>query len=118
MRKCPHCHSTEKQVKAGKTRSGNQRYKCQLCRRWYTPVPRDHGYPDTLRQQALRLYVDGMNFRRIARQLDVSHTSVMNWVKAAADALPDAPPIPTESVVIEEDELFTFIGDKKTKFIS
>ncbi len=66
----------------------------------------------------MRLYVDGMNFRRIARQLKVSHTSVMNWVKAAADTLPDTPPLPDKSVVIEEDELFTFIGDKKTKSIS
>ncbi|MCL4878507.1 MAG: helix-turn-helix domain-containing protein [Anaerolineae bacterium] len=114
---CPHCHGTEKQVKAGKTRSGNQRYKCQPCQRWYTPVPRDQGYPDETRQQALRLY-SGMNFRRIARQLEVSHTSVMNWVKAAADTLPDLPPVPTKSVVIEEDELFTFIGNKKTKSTS
>ena len=115
MRECPYCHSQQNQVKAGLTESGSQRWRCKNCQRRYTPDPKDNGYPEALRQQALRMYIDGMNLRRIARHLGVTHVSIMNWVKAAADALPDAPPVPDESVVIEEDELFTFIGDKKTK---
>ena len=114
MNLCPYCEEETRQVKAGKNASGTQRYKCQHCRRRYTPEPQEVGYPDELRQQAVRLSVDGVNYRRIARQLGVSHVSVMNWVNAAADALPEKPPVPSSSVVIEEDELFTFIGDKKT----
>jgi transposase-like protein len=64
------------------------------------------------------LYVDGINFRRIARLLDVSHVSVMNWVKAAADRLPAQPPLPDEVTIIEQDELFTFVEQKKTKSTS
>ena len=118
MLKCPHCQNENNQVKAGKTRSGSQRYECKDCRRRYTPNPKQQGYADDVRQQAVRLSVDGMNYRRIARQIRVSHTSVMNWVTAAADRLPDAPPVPDQVTVIEEDELFTFVERKKTKSTS
>jgi transposase-like protein len=59
------------------------------------------------------MYVDGMGFRQIGRHLQVDHVSVMNWVKAYAAELPDAP-VPEEADKIEMDELYTFIGEKKT----
>lgn len=60
-----------------------------------------------------------MNFRRIARMLKVSHTSVMNWVKAYTDSLPDAAPLPQQKQEVNElDELFTFIVEKKTEPMS
>jgi len=89
---------------------------CQVCRRKYTPAPQEQGYAQALRRQAVENYVDGMNFRRIGRLLKVSHTSVMNWVKAHADSLPDQAPLPElEQEVNELDEVFTFIGAKKTE---
>lgn len=112
MSECPHCQRTEQQVKAGKTKFGSQRYKCKVCQRIYTPHPKSQGYPDHVRQQAIRMYVDGMNFRRIARHLDVDHKSVINWVTAYAAQLPDAP-VPDDVNNAEMDELFTFIGTKK-----
>jgi len=116
---CPHCQRTEQQVKVGTNRSDSQRYLCQECRRKYTPVPNDQGYSQALRRQAVENYVDGMNFRRIARQLKVSHTSVMNWVKAHADSLPPCAPLPQQQQVVNElDELFTFVGEKKTEPMS
>ena len=60
------------------------------------------------------MYVDGINFRRIGRLLDVHHQSVINWVNAYADQLPDAP-VPDKTDVVEMDELYTFIGEKKTE---
>ena len=114
MIKCPHCNETEDQVKAGKTRTGSQRYKCKPCNRRYTPNPKAQGYPDAIRQQAVRLYVDGMNYRRIARHLGVDHKSVINWVKAYTTQLPDAPQ-PADVVKAEMDELYTFVGAKKPR---
>ena len=112
MMKCPHCKQTENQVKAGRTQAGSQRYKCKTCQRLYTPDPKPMGYDDEMRQQAVKMYVDGMNYRRIARHLGIDHKTVMNWVKAYGDQLPPAPQ-PTEVVVVEMDELYTFIGSKK-----
>ncbi len=55
-----------------------------------------------------------MNLRRTARQLGVVHQTVANWVVAHADALPDHPPQPDQVETAELDELYTFIGHKKT----
>lgn len=120
MKKCPHCEGTEQQVKIGHNASGSQRYMCKGCRRKYTPEPRASGYTEAIRQEAVRLYVDGMHQRRIARTLSVSHQTVANWIKAHAESLPDAPPEPDVLTlgISELDELFTFIGEKKTRCTS
>lgn len=79
----------------------------------YTPEPKPRGYPEEMRRQALQMYVDGMNLRRIGRHLGIHHRTVSLWVKAHADRLPAAP-LPEEVKEAEMDELFTFIGHKKT----
>mgnify|MGYP001768389054 FL=1 len=66
-----------------------------------------------MRKQAVQLYVDGMNLRRIARLLGIHHRTVSDWVKAHAENLPETP-MPEEVKIAELDELFTFIGHKKT----
>jgi len=68
----------------------------------------------TLRQQAVQLYVDGMNLRRIARMLHVNHQSVANWVKAQAAQLPSAP-IPETVDTVELNEVFTFVEKKSLR---
>lgn len=116
MNTCPNCHSQERQVKNGKQASGSQRWKCQPCGRKYTPEPKEQGYPDSVRQQAVKMSVDGLNYRRIARFLGVDHKTVMNWVKAHTDQLPPAP-VPPDLNNAELDEMFTFIAQKKTSFM-
>jgi len=117
MNSCPYCHAQDRQVKNGRNASGSQRWKCQQCRRKYTPKPREHGYPDSLRQQAVKMSVDGLNYRRIARFLGVDHKTVIHWVKAHTDQLPPAP-VPPAITHAELDELFTFVGQKKTSSTS
>ena len=87
------------------------------CNRKYTPEPKKQGYPDSLRKRAVEMYVDGGNLRRIARHLKVAPQTIANWVSELAEALPNTP-LPEEVKEAEMDELFTFIGDKKTKSIS
>ena len=116
---CPHCQGTARQVKIGRNSSGSQRYLCVACQRKYTPHPKPQGYDEATRRQALELYVDGLNLRRIARQLHIVHQTVANWVAAYAATLPDTPPLPpTDRLhplpVVELDELYTFAGEKKT----
>ncbi len=114
MLKCPSCGANTKQNKHGITKAQSQRYWCQHCKKSYTPKQKPRGYPKGLRQKALQMYVDGINFRRIGRFLGVHHQSVINWVNLYADQVPDAP-VPEQVDDVEMDELFTFIGSKKTK---
>jgi transposase-like protein len=122
MTRCPACQSTARQVKNGRNESGSQRYRCGACGRKYTPAPTAYGYDAATRERAVRLYADGMNLRRIARTLGVvhqMHQTVANWVAAHAQALPAAPPQPSGPLETAElDELFTFIGRKKTNVTS
>jgi hypothetical protein len=55
-----------------------------------------------------------MNLRKIARHLKVAPQTVALWVTDRAEALPLAP-MPAEVQEAEMDEMFTFIGDKKTE---
>ena len=87
------------------------------CNRKYTPEPKKQGYPDSLRQRAVEMYVDGGNLRRIARHLKVAPQTIAYWVTELAEALPNTP-LPEAVQEAEMDELFTFIGDKKSKSIS
>jgi transposase-like protein len=118
---CPHCHDTERQVKAGFTHTKNQRFQCQQCRRQYTPEPRPLGYDNKTKELALKLYLEGNGFRRIGRLLSVNHQSVVNWINAfhaERRARKLALPVPGKVSTLEMDELFSFIGTKKSQSLS
>ena len=121
MHQCPHCHSAERQVKSGFNRTGTQRLQCRSYRRQYTPEPNPLGYDDKTREAALKLYLEGNGFRRIGRLLSVNHQSVANGVNAAHAQLKaqEAPASEPETAgTLEMDELFTFVGAKKSPPIS
>ena len=84
------------------------------CNRKYTPEPKQQGYPERMRKKAAEMYVDGGNLRRIARNLKIAPRTVALWVTDVTEALPNAP-MPEEVWEAEMDEIFTFIGDKKTE---
>jgi transposase-like protein len=117
MSQCPHCRDTENQIKSGLNRTGSQRFACKLCQRTYTPEPNPLGYTDDVRKQALRLYIEGNSFRRIARLLAVNHQSVINWINAFHKQLPKKK-APARVDVAELDEMFTFVGNKKKRHTS
>jgi transposase-like protein len=114
MKRCPNCQESTRQNKAGKTNAGSQRYRCMHCQHKYTPEPKKQGYPESMRRRAMEMYVDGSNLRRIARHLKVAPQTIAYWVTDLAEALPKAP-MPSEVQEAEMDEMFTFIGDKKTE---
>ena len=112
---CPHCQDTEDQTTYGRTMRGSQRYRCRRCARVYTPDPLPLGYGDDVKREAVRLYLEGTNFRRIGRVLGVNHQSVINWVNAYHASLPTAEPPVARPETLEVDELFTFVGSKKRR---
>ena len=64
---------------------GKQRNKCKNCGGNYTGGK--NGYHEDIKQKAIKYYLEGNGFRRIERLLHVSHVSVINWVKKAADKI-------------------------------
>jgi transposase-like protein len=86
-----------------------------LCDRIYTPEPSINGYPDDVRQQAVKLYLEGTNLRRIGRILGVVHQSVANWINAYQASLPPATRPVQQPQTLEVDEQFTFVSSKKSK---
>ena len=117
MDPCPHCNAIAL-VKAGRNPSGSQRYQCKVCQHYTTPTPHPHGYDETKRAQALALYLEGNGLRRIARLLKTHHQTIAHWVNQHHANLPVTPPQPQSNAVVELDELYTFVGAKKTEFIS
>jgi transposase-like protein len=115
--KCPKCQANGKQYKAGFNSSGSQRYRCGECNRVYTPQPTHHGYSPETRLLAIRMYVEGNSYGAIARILKVNPQSVANWVSQYSAQLPPAP-MPAKVKKAELDELYTFVGKKKTKSTS
>lgn len=112
--KCPNCKSVKRQVKNGLNKSGSQKYRCNECRTVYTPEPKRNGYPDETRLLAIRMYVEGSSYGSIGRVLKVNTQSVANWVSQYTAKLGPAP-VPSKVKKAELDELYTFIGEKKTK---
>jgi transposase-like protein len=110
MNTCPQCQASSNQHRIG-FQHGKQRYRCRQCGKRYTPGAKTYG--DTIRQQAVRMYLNGLGFRQIARQLGVVHQTVANWVHAASAALPEPPEPPQPVEVIEQDELYARLGTKK-----
>ena len=111
------CQSKKKQCKVGFNPSGSQNYRCYECGKNYTPEPKRNGYSPEMRLKAIKLYLEGNSFRSIQRLLKINHQSVANWVKEYSEQLPKVK-LPERPKVAELDELFTFIGKKKTKFMS
>lgn len=85
---CPYCQAVERQVRCGKNGSGSQRMLCRKCGRRYTPQPCEPRCTEAMRQQAVRMYLAGLSFRSIGRQLGVHPQTVINWVNAYARSLP------------------------------
>jgi transposase-like protein len=115
---CPRCEDKERQIKTGRNRSGTQRMLCRDCGRTYTIEPKSRGYAEEVREKAVRMYVEGNNFRRIGRLLGVNHQSVVNWINAYQAKIQNTGNLPKETETIEIDELWSFVGKKKTKHIS
>ena len=107
---CTRCGSSNK-VKRGFVKE-RQRYTCKDCGYNYTVVQKSTAKPDTVKRQALQLYLEGLGFRSIGRILKVSHVSVYNWIKSFGAKLEDIKS-ETEIEVVEMDEMHSYIGQKK-----
>jgi transposase-like protein len=113
--KCLKCQS-DNTIKDGHHRSGSEKYNCKACSCNFTPCPKPKGYDAAKKQTAIEMYIDGINYRRVARLLKISHQSISNRVTQVANQIKIEEasfPAAVPDTIVELDELFTFSGSKK-----
>lgn len=111
---CPKCKSS--QSKKNGYRRGKQSYRCKNCGSQYVENPKSRAYSNEVKQLCLKMYLNGMGFRAIARVTEIDHATVINWVKEKGEKLSDEPQEEEIPEITEIDELQTFVGCKKNKF--
>src|SRR3954454_23983207 len=110
---CKHCGSASF-VRNGMAH-GHQRYRCKACGRSFTATP-PRGKPPAMKALAVLLYgLGNVSQGRIGRLLGVSPVSVCEWVRAAGEASP-APSTSPQDNIVQMDEMWHFVGGKKTRF--
>jgi transposase len=115
MATCKHCGFGES-VKHGRVR-GKQRYRCKHCGLHF--VEGDGRVKESLvakKAMAVVLYsLAKASFGMLGKVFGVSRTLAYRWIKEAAEALPE-PEVPGDIQEMEFDEMWRFIGSKKTSF--
>ncbi len=91
-------------------RRGKQNHICVACSRQFIEPAQPRGYSDDVKRLCLRMYVNGMGIRGIARVTGITHPTIINWIKHTGERLPDAYDPDQLPQVGELDELETFVG--------
>jgi len=114
---CKHC-GAEECVKYGKVNGGHQRYRCKSCKRSFTVTRRKYSLDFKLK--VIRMYLEGIGLRSIARLEGVSNVLVLYWIRTVGslirqklDALKRNPPL-QEIEIIEIDELHSYCKKNAT----
>jgi DNA-directed RNA polymerase subunit RPC12/RpoP len=71
---CPDCQS--KNINKNGHNRSKQNYICKDCGRQFIKTYSAKGYPESVKQPCLHLYVEGNGFRRIERLTGVCHNTV------------------------------------------
>ena len=111
--KCERCKNENKQIKAGKTKAGSQKYKCKVCGKVYTPNPKERNYSEEVKKQAIKLYMEGNSGRAVGRILGISKNTCLCWIRKYAKKIEDKKVSNERVKVIEMDELYTYTERKK-----
>jgi len=101
-------------VKAGKINE-NQRYKCKDCGCQFQPNRRK-GKAESTKKLAVLLYLCGLSMRTIAKIVKADVHAVYRWIRKFAEENYEKPKPKSDAVVVELDEMWHFIKDKKTNF--
>ena len=108
---CTHCGAANP-TKAGHIR-GHQRYKSTACERHFTDAPKRAKSAATKAFAISMHTLCNASLGMIGKAAGVSNVAVLKWTRSAALTL-DRPQISSESAVIFVDEMWHFVGSKKT----
>ena len=116
--KCPKC-GKEEIWKSGKT-GGKQQYQCKSCKRKFIT---EKNYSEEFKQKAIAIFYEGNSGRAVGRIMGINKSTVYNWIKKLDEKLQDVDSVEEniavetkQAEVIEMDELFDYINEKKTEF--
>jgi transposase len=115
MPKCKGCGS-EETIKNGVV-AGKQRYRCQKCGCNFREGD-NRTNEKVAAKKALCILLYAMakgSFRMMGRILGIDYTLVYRWVRSFGESLPE-PEVPGEITQMEFDEMWHFVGSKKTSF--
>lgn len=114
MRKCKKCEG-KRIVKNGKVR-GHQRYKCKECGLNFIPQDkRTNSKIVAKKALCVLLYSLGKaSFNMLGKIFGHSPALIYRWVRKEMSALPD-PKVSGDIKEMEFDEMWHFVGQKKTK---
>ncbi len=108
---CPRCHY-ETVIKFGFVKDV-QRWQCKQCRYRFTRLT-PKGKPLALKALAIALHGLGLSFNATGKLLCVSAQAVIDWVRQHTQDLPKIA-LDTPVQVVQFDEMWHYIGSKKTK---
>ena len=109
MMNCSHCNQVC--IKAGKQKSGVQKFLCRTCRKYQQAHYVRNAWRPNTGELVVLLVREGLSMRGIARILSISLSTVLVKIRKVAAGISK----PSRSVrkhVYEIDELWTFIGRK------
>lgn len=107
--KCPGCGGGDLMKRGAK--QGYQRYMCRACGRYSTDkAPR---FTAQVKALAIEMYMNNMGIRAIARVLNASPASILNWIRKDHQGLmletQPAGPLMSGPDIIEMDEIYTCV---------
>jgi transposase-like protein len=111
---CPRCQSPRLE-KNGRSQKGKQKYHCKDCDAYGTLNP-SVAYPPERKAEILQAYHERSSLRGLERTFGVARQTVAKWLRQEDEQLPALPrsDIAQADDVLELDELWSFVGSKKT----
>jgi len=80
-KQCPKCKAMAAQINAGHSKTGRQRCLCKICNYKYSLNPKQHAYPQELRELAIKEYYSGVSARGVGKIHNMHHANVLIWIK-------------------------------------
>lgn len=118
MERCKYCYD-DRLVKNGFVR-GKQRYRCQSCRRNQVAGDKRVKYDNSVRRQAMAMYLNSSGIRSIGRVLGVPHQLVARWIENAGKIVEqeilNLHMQPRNISILELDELYTYVQKNSGKY--
>ena len=116
---CPNCcsHTVRKN---GSIHTGKQKYQCVSCNKQFVEEPQNKILPEDTKERIRRSLLERVSLEGICRIFDISMPWLLGFMEKTFQSLPEnlqasiiAENDEFEVLVLEVDELWSFVGNKK-----